>query len=109
MKIFLSWSGNYANQIAEAFGDWLPQVIQSAETFVSSGDIKAGERWQSRINNALQNIDFGILFITKENKEKPWVMFEAGALAKNLEASRVVPVLCGIQEIDLSGGPLLQT
>ena len=108
MKVFLSWSGDYTRQIAEAFSEWLPCVLQTVETFVSSQDIGAGERWQSKINASLLEIDFGVIFITAENKEKPWIMFEAGSLAKNLDVSRVVPVLCETTELDLKGSPLLQ-
>lgn len=108
MKVFLSWSGSYTNNIAECFHRWIPCVIQSIETFISSGEIRAGERWQNRINTALQDIDFGVIFVTEANKEKPWIMFEAGALAKNLGTSRVAPVLCGANEIDFAGNPLLQ-
>lgn len=108
MRVFLSWSGHYTRDIAEIFDDWLPCVVQSISCFISSGDIQAGERWQSKINAALMDIDFGIVFVTKENKDAPWIMFESGALAKNLDASRVVPVLCDASEIDFSKSPLLQ-
>lgn len=108
MRVFSSWSGSYTRQIAEAFADWIPCVLQTARIFISSGDIQAGERWQSKINAALLDIDFGIVFLTKENKEKPWIMFEAGALAKNLDDSRVVPILCDAREIDFEKSPLLQ-
>lgn len=86
----------------------MPCVLQSVDTFISSGDIKAGERWQNRINNALNDIDFGVVFISESNKDKPWIMFETGALAKNLGVSRVVPVLCDSAEINFVGSPLLQ-
>jgi len=108
MRVFLSWSGEYTRCIAEVFYEWLPLVIQSVEPFISSGEIKAGDRWQSRINDALENIDFGIIFVTPENKDKPWIMFETGALSKNLGTSKIIPVLCNAQEIDFTGNPLLQ-
>lgn len=108
MKIFLSWSGEYTRNIAEIFRQWVPCVLQNVHVFISSGDIQAVERWQSKINAALLDIDFGIVFISKNNKDQPWIMFESGALAKNLDSSRVVPVLCDASEIDLSKSPLLQ-
>ena len=40
MKVFISWSGEKSKKIAEVFRDWLPQVIQAIEPFVSFEDIK---------------------------------------------------------------------
>ncbi len=38
--------------------------------------------------------DFGILCLTRENLEQPWILFEAGALAKRVQDNaRVVPYL----------------
>ncbi|MBE0393338.1 hypothetical protein BJQ96_03202 [Flavobacterium sp. PL0002] len=36
MKIFLSWSGNKSKLIAESLKDWLEQVIQSTEPWIST-------------------------------------------------------------------------
>ncbi len=49
----------------------------------------------------------GILCVTRENLSAPWLMFEAGALAKSLDQSRVIPLLIGVEPADLSG-PLTQ-
>lgn len=108
MKVFISWSGEYTQGVANELGNWIPSVLQNIETFVSSQDISAGERWQSKINASLLDMDFGILLLTKENFQRPWIMFEAGALAKNLDISRVVPIFCDGEELDLSKTPLFQ-
>ncbi|MBP1857775.1 toll/interleukin-1 receptor domain-containing protein [Rhizobium herbae] len=108
MKIFISWSGDYSKHLAIALRDWIPCVIQSCEVFVSAHDIGAGERWQNKINSALDQIDFGIVILTSENKDRPWINFEAGALAKHLERSRVMPILCGMKLLELSSSPLNQ-
>jgi hypothetical protein len=107
MKIFLSWSGAYSREIAGAFEGWIPSVIQSVEVFISTGGIGPGERWLPKISGALDEIEFGLVFVTEQNKEAPWLMFEAGALAKNVEKSRVIPVLCNAEDdIEFKKNPL---
>jgi hypothetical protein len=46
--------------------------------------------------------------ITPENQEAPWLLFEAGALAKNLDRSKVCPLLFGGMEATDVKGPLVQ-
>ena len=41
--------------------------------------------------NELSASDLGILCLTKENLAAPWLLFEAGALAKHLEVAKVIP------------------
>jgi hypothetical protein len=48
------------------------------------------------------------LVITPENQEAPWLLFEAGALAKNLDRSKVCPLLFGDMEPTDVKGPLVQ-
>ena len=107
MKIFLGWSGERSQGMAVAIRDWLPLVLHYAEPWVSETDIAAGERWADAIAKELDACNFGILCVTPENLSSPWILFEAGSLAKSLENSRVVPLLL---DLDLSGiaGPLAQ-
>ena len=105
-QIFASWSGESSQQVAIAFREWLPKVIQAVSVFVSKKDILAGERWDPSITGKLSQCNFGIVLVTKENKEKPWVMFEAGALSKNYGDSRVVPILCNLNPSEIQGNPL---
>lgn len=44
MKVFLSWSGERSRLVATALHEWLPQVINAVEPFISS-NIDAGARW----------------------------------------------------------------
>ena len=107
MKVFISWSKPLSREVAQALHAWLPQVLQSVEPFVSAADIDAGRRWSATIAGELQDSNFGILCVTRENRHEPWLNFEAGALAKNLEESYVVPLLIGLSPADLDG-PLSQ-
>ena len=97
MKVFLSWSGHKSHQVALAFRDWLPSVIQSVTPYVSSEDIDKCARWSTDIAKELENSSFGILCVTKDNIEAPWLLFEAGALSKMMGKSAVCPFLFDIK------------
>ena len=107
MKVFLSWSGDISHKVAVALRDWLPSVIQSLEPYVSSEDIDKGARWSTDIAKELEKSSYGILCITKDNVDAPWLNFEAGALSKSVEKSRVSPFLFGLKRSDVKPGPLL--
>ncbi|MER8862544.1 toll/interleukin-1 receptor domain-containing protein [Mesorhizobium sp. M0751] len=108
MKIFVSWSGSTSRQIAELLRDWLPNVIQEAELFVSSQDIAKGARGLDIIGQNLESTNFGLLVLTSENAQSPWVNFEAGALSKSLVHGHVIPLLCGMAEVNIPSSPLRQ-
>ena len=107
MKVFLSWSGDLSHKVAVVLRDWLPSVIQSIEPYVSSEDIDKGARWSTDIAKELEASAFGVLCVTQENLESPWLNFEAGALSKTVDKSRVCPFLYGVKRSEIKG-PLLQ-
>jgi hypothetical protein len=107
MKVFISWSGGQSHQVAVALRDWLPSVLQSVEPYVSSEDIDKGARWSTDISRELDDSSFGIICVTPENIDAPWVNFEAGALSKSLDRSRVAPFLFAVDRTAIQG-PLLQ-
>lgn len=103
MKIFISWSKQPSRQVAEALADWLPDVIQSLDPWVSK-EIPAGSRWNTDIANELASTKFGIICVTRANQHEPWLQFEAGALAKTLdEQTHVCPYLIDMSEGELNG------
>ena len=105
-NVFLSWSGETSRQVAAALDDWMPLMIQSARPWMSARSIESGQRWREEISKHLSMIKIGILCITPESVEAPWLNFEAGALAKSVEdKSRVSPYCWGIRPTDF-GGPL---
>jgi hypothetical protein len=75
---------------------------------MSAEDIDKGERWSIDIAKQLEETNFGIICMTPENMTAPWVLFEAGALSKSIERSRVSPLLFGLSPSDFSKSPLLQ-
>lgn len=101
MKSFFSWSGKKSHSIAMAFSNWLPCVLQAAEPWVSSENIDRGSIWLNEIFEQLKDTNFGLVFVTKENQEKPWLLFEAGALSKGLTESRVCTILIDLQVRDI--------
>ena len=107
MKIFISWSGDKSKEIASVFKDWIPAVIQAAKPYFSPSDIDKGARWSNEIAKELEASTIGIICLTDDNLLAPWLMFEAGALSKSMEKSRVCPMLFGVAPTDLSG-PLVQ-
>lgn len=107
MRVFASWSGADSREAAELMKDWLPNVVQEVDVWVSSQDISKGEKWSDSLWASLTEHQFGLLFVTKTNFASPWILFEAGALAKTVK-SFVIPVLCNVDRIDLSSSPLNQ-
>ncbi|OBP14197.1 toll-Interleukin receptor [Rheinheimera sp. SA_1] len=107
MRIFLSWSGERSRAVAELLDEWLQCVIQAAVPWMSTKDIDRGSLWFNEIADQLQNTSIGIICLTKENKNKPWILFEAGALAKGLSSNRVCTLLIDLQPTDV-GNPLAQ-
>ena len=74
---------------------------------MSSKDIDRGALWFSEITDQLANTSIGIVCLTKENKSKPWILFESGALAKGLSSNRVCTFLIDLVPTDLEN-PLAQ-
>jgi hypothetical protein len=107
MRIFLTWSGPYSQRAAAAWHKWLPHVIQSADPYMSDEDIDKGKKWFLEIAAALEGCEFGIVFLTPDNLSEPWVHFEAGALSKSIDRSRVVPFLLDVRPASVAG-PLSQ-
>jgi TIR domain-containing protein len=107
MRVFVSWSGDLSRDVATAIQTFLPGVIQAVDVFLSSEDIQKGSQWFQELGTALEEADFGILCLTSENLAAPWILYEAGAISKRVEQSRVVPLLIGLTIEDLAG-PLAQ-
>lgn len=108
MKVFLSWSGDISKQVAETLRDWLPNVIQALDPWMSAQDVEKGARWSSDLFSALEDCTAGVICVTPENTQEPWLNFEAGALAKTVQKKALVcPYLVGLRPNDLTG-PLVE-
>lgn len=102
MKIFISWSGEPSRQIARALRDWLSVVVQHVEPWMSDEEIQSGTRWNDSVAQSLDDTNFGIVCVTRANQSAPWLMFEAGALAKRLQQARVVPLCIDLEASDIT-------
>ena len=105
MRVFLSWSGRASKLVAEGLRDWLPNVIQAIEPWLSSEDIPLGVSWQSEISDRLQTSAAGIICITRENAGATWLNYEAGSLSRR--DVLVCPYLLDLEPSELEG-PLIQ-
>ncbi|MEM9367358.1 MAG: toll/interleukin-1 receptor domain-containing protein [Planctomycetota bacterium] len=102
-KVFISWSGDLSKRLAEALRRWLPCVLQNVEPYFTPEDIKKGTRWSSDITGELESSDIGVICLTKSNTTQPWILFEAGALSKRFERSKVCTVLFDLEPTDVTG------
>ena len=101
MKVFLAWSGDASHILADGLRTWLPRVIQGIKPFLSSRDIRSGSRWNEEIGGELQDTNYGILCLTRQNLDAIWIHFEAGALSKAVHRSHVVPLLLDVDAAQL--------
>ncbi|WP_437880876.1 hypothetical protein [Pseudomonas sp. LRF_L74] len=107
MKIFISWSGRRSRLVAELLSDWIKCVLQASRPWISTRDIDRGSIWFTEISDQLKDTVVGIVCLTQENKNKPWILFESGALAKGLSTSRVCTLLIDLTPSDIED-PLAQ-
>jgi hypothetical protein len=105
MDVFISWSGKRSKQIAEILTDWLPQVIQAVNPWMSK-DIDKGARWSPEISEKLAQSKIGIICLTPENLHADWILFEAGALSK-IKENKVCTFLIELNPADIEQ-PLAQ-
>nr|WP_180205475.1 TIR domain-containing protein [Pseudomonas sp. SbOxS1]NYU05581.1 TIR domain-containing protein [Pseudomonas sp. SbOxS1] len=107
MKVFVSWSGQRSKAVAELISDWIKCVLQASQPWISTRDIDKGAIWFSEISDQLKDTAAGIVCLTQENKNKPWILFETGALAKGLSTNRVCTFLIDLQPSEIED-PLAQ-
>lgn len=103
MKAFLSWSGESSKAVATALDGWLKYVFPEVTTWMSARDILAGDRWGTELDRELKATNFGVLCLVPSNLMAPWLLFEAGALSKVADSSRVVPYCVGFPPEDVRG------
>jgi hypothetical protein len=105
MRVFISWSGERSKQLGAAIRDWLPKTLQYVKPFFSETDTQKGGRWSNQINAELAT-SFGIFVLTPENTEREgasWMMYEAGAISRDLEVSRPWTILFDLKPTDIKG------
>ncbi|MFB2894350.1 TIR domain-containing protein [Aerosakkonemataceae cyanobacterium BLCC-F50] len=110
-SVFISWTGVVGSQLATAIRAMIND-IEGIKVWTSNEDIRAGDRWFTETQEALQNAEFGIVCLTPGSYNRPWINFEAGYLLGKGKQYRVVVVrfdenienlinpLMGLQTID---------
>lgn len=78
-------------------------MLYFVDPWMSDRDIHAGQRWQLEVAAALDEAGFGILCVTRESVNAPWLIYEAGVLSR----TPVVPLLIGVPTDHITG-PLAQ-
>lgn len=107
MKLFVSWSGEYSRAVGELLRKYLPCMLQGLNVFVSQHDIESGARWTLRLAQELEESNFGILCLARDNLTSPWLLYEAGALTKHIDG-RAAGLLLGDLRPSEVAGPLSQ-
>lgn len=103
MRVFISWSGERSAAIAQRLKDWLPDVVRSAEPWVSKDDLRKGRTWVPELVRSLRESQAGLVVVTHENAREPWPAFEAGAIAVAIQEKPLCPIYCGLRPADLAG------
>ena len=103
VRVFISWSKEPSRSIAHLLAAWLPAVVQHVDAWMSDEEIKSGDRWSDAVARSLDGTNFGIICVTRANQAEPWLVFEAGALAKHLEMARVVPLCIDLDPSEVTG------
>jgi len=101
MDIFISWSGERSRAIAEAIREWLPKIMNSVKPWMSQTDISKGSRWNPDIARNLDTAKAGIFCLTPSNLKSESILFEAGAISKSVNESRVYTLLAGVEIAEL--------
>ena len=109
MEIFISWSGLKSRAVAQAFNSLLPDLfVGKVSCWISSENIDPGVRWSKELFEKLEKSSFGIICVTQQNLNAPWIQFEAGNIAKVIEKSKVCPILIDLSPSGLKENPLHQ-
>jgi len=102
MPVFVSWSGDRSGYVASALSALLKATIPGVPVWTSQQDVDVGHPWHDTLRRVLDTSQYGILCLTPENLNAPWLLYEAGAISKSIESARVVPYLLNVKGSDLA-------
>lgn len=118
MNIFICWSDNRSQLLANALRTHLPKFIPGlgqdagATNLFISEDIAKGTRWFDAVEQQLDRADAGLVCVTREALQSGWIHFEAGALARAVrkkkrqgrgEGGTLYTYLLGVEPEELRG------
>lgn len=100
-QVFISWSKEHSGDIAHIFKKWLDKIFNGKRgfnaqiNFFISQEIGVGKNWREEILGALFASDMGVFILTPQNKDAPWIIFEAGCLHEEQNSKRICPIVFG--------------
>lgn len=97
--VFVSWSGPVAQSVASSLCGWIKKVLPVEPWH--SVDTEAGDAWFSTIMEKLTASSVGIVVVTPDNYANPWLLFEAGAIAKSVGRPKVITYYVGLKPTDI--------
>jgi hypothetical protein len=105
MHLFICWSGGRSRSLAQIMEKRLPRIIDGLIPSVST-QIEKGSLWFDEVRAQLEKSNAGLICLTPENVNSPWIHYEAGALAASLGAgpgtTKIYTYLLGIGPSELS-------
>jgi SAM-dependent methyltransferase len=105
-RIFVSWSGALGRRVAECLASTFLSHAD-LDPWVATYDVALGKPWFDEHLRQLKAADHGICCLTPGISERPWLLFEAGALFTHLDRCFVVRVSTGPGAVREGGsGPL---
>ena len=104
--VFLSWSLAASKGIAQRLEALLRKVLQDVAVYLSTSQMKGGAVFYPELLQALSLCRIGVAIVTPENKHRPWLHFEAGAIAHAVtKGKRLVVLRCGVELGELADTP----
>ena len=86
--IFICWSRPRGGQLAELCRELLGSTIPALEDQIfTSPQIEKGARWFEEVLRQLETARVGIICLTPESLDSPWLHFEAGALLRGMHVA----------------------
>jgi hypothetical protein len=80
--LFVSWSGQYALDLALAIRQYFLDTKSKISLFVSAEDISLGAAWQGELKSQLDGAAQGLLLFTQDAAYSDWVLHEAAILSE---------------------------
>lgn len=99
--VFVSWSGPVAQPVASLLCWWLKKVVPVEPWH--SPDVEAGDAWFTTVMERLTSSSIGIVVVTPDNYRNPWLLFEAGAIARSFGQPKVITYFSGLKPTDIDG------
>ena len=100
MDVFISWSRSRSRRLALLLKTWIELVVPQTRPWCSR-DLEPGARWALDLATKLGSAGFGILCMTPENLNAPWLHFEAGAISGRVGGNKTCPLLFRVQATNL--------